>query len=116
MAAEIDARNRKIADGLAAAEKGQKDLAEATTRADAIVREARERAKQIEDQAARRSNEAVEAAKQIAQTESARIVSAAREEASSETNRARDQLRKALESYQRDGARPPSGSGGGGAP
>lgn len=55
MAAEIDARNRKIADGLAAAEKGQKDLAEATTRADAIVREARERAKQIEDQAARRS-------------------------------------------------------------
>jgi len=94
MAAEIDARNRKIADGLAAAEKGQKDLAEATTRADAIVREARERAKQIEDQAARRSNEAVEAAKQIAQTESARIVSAAREEASSETNRARDQLRK----------------------
>jgi len=94
MAAEIDARNRKIADGLAAAEKGQKDLAEATTRADVIVREARERAKQIEDQAARRSNEAVEAAKQIAQTESARIVSAAREEASSETNRARDQLRK----------------------
>ena len=36
MAAEIDARNRKIADGLAAAEKGQKDLADATTRADAM--------------------------------------------------------------------------------
>jgi F-type H+-transporting ATPase subunit b len=94
LAQEMDARNRKIADGLAAAEKGQKDLAEATNRADAIIREARDRAKQIEDQAARRSNEAVEAAKQLAQTEGARIVSAARDEASTETNRARDALRK----------------------
>ena len=94
LAEELNARNRKIADGLAAADKGQKDLAEATSRADAIIREARERARQIEDQAARRSNEALEAAKQAAQGEGARIVAAAREEASTETNRARDQLRK----------------------
>lgn len=94
VAAELDARNRKIADGLAAADKGQKDLAEATSRADAIVREARERAKLVEDQAARRANEAVEAAKQAAQAEGARIVSAARDEAATETGRAREQLRK----------------------
>jgi F-type H+-transporting ATPase subunit b len=94
VAAELDARNRKIADGLAAADKGQKDLAEATSRADAIVREARERAKLVEDQAARRANEAIDAAKQSAQAEGARIVTAAREEASTETGRARDQLRK----------------------
>ncbi len=94
VAADLDARNRKIADGLAAADKGQKDLAEATSRADAIVREARERAKLVEDQAARRANEAIEAAKQSAQAEGARIVTAAREEASTETGRARDQLRK----------------------
>ena len=94
LASTIDARNRKIADGLAAADKGQKDLAEATMRADAIVREARERAKQIEDQAARRSSEAIEAAKQSAQAEGARIVSAARDEAATETGRAREQLRK----------------------
>lgn len=94
LASMIDARNRRIADGLAAAEKGQKDLAEATSRADAIVREARERAKQIEDQAARRSNEAIETAKQSAQAEGARIVSAARDEAATETGRAREQLRK----------------------
>jgi len=91
---ELNARNRKIADGLAAADKGQKDLAEATHRAEGIIREARERARQIEDQAARRSNEALEAAKQAAQGEGARIVAAARDEAASETNRARDQLRK----------------------
>ena len=94
LASMIDARNRKIADGLAAADKGQKELAEATTRAEAIVREARERAKLVEDQAARRANEAVEAAKQAAQTEGARIVTAARDEAATETGRARDQLRK----------------------
>ncbi len=87
-------RAKKIANGLAAAEKGQKDLAEATHRADAIVREARERAKQIEDLAARRSNEAIEAAKQNAQSEGSRIVQAARVEAATETGRARDQLRK----------------------
>ena len=90
----IEERQKKIADGLAAADKGQKDLAEATSRADAIVREARERAKAIEDQASRRSIEALEAAKQAAQGEGARIVAAARDEASTETNRARDQLRQ----------------------
>lgn len=90
----IEERQKKIADGLAAADKGQKDLAEATSRADAIVREARERAKAIEDQASRRSIEALEAAKRAAQGEGARIVAAARDEASTETNRARDQLRK----------------------
>ena len=90
----IEERQKKIADGLAAADKGQKDLAEATSRADAIVREARERAKAVEDQASRRSIEALEAAKQAAQGEGARIVAAARDEASTETNRARDQLRK----------------------
>jgi F-type H+-transporting ATPase subunit b len=94
LAEELNARNRKIADGLAAADKGQKDLAEATNRADAVIREARERARQIEDQAARRSNEAIEAAKQTAQGEGARIVAAARDEAASESNRAREQLRK----------------------
>jgi F-type H+-transporting ATPase subunit b len=90
----IEERQKKIADGLAAADQGQKDLAEAASRADAIVREARERAKAIEDQASRRSIEALEAGKQAAQVEGARIVAAAREEASTETNRARDQLRK----------------------
>jgi F-type H+-transporting ATPase subunit b len=90
----IEERQKKIADGLAAADKGQKDLAEATSRADAIVREARERAKAIEDQASRRSIEALEAAKQAAQGEGARIVASARDEAATETNRARDQLRK----------------------
>lgn len=94
LSATLAERAKKIADGLAAAEKGQKSLAEATDRADAIVREARERAKQIEDLAARRSNEAIEASKQSAQSEGARIVAAARDEAATETGRAREALRR----------------------
>jgi len=90
----IEERQKKIADGLAAADKGQKDLAEATNRANDIIREARDRARQIEDQAAKRSNEAIEAAKQSAQSEGARIVSSAREEAATESARARDALRR----------------------
>ena len=92
--AAIEARQKQIADGLAAADKGQKELGEATSRAEAIVREARERAKLVEDQAARRANEAIEAAKRSAQAEGARIVIAAREEVVTETGRAREQLRK----------------------
>ena len=76
-------RTKKIADGLAAADRGQKDLAEA-----------RERAKQIEDLAARRSSETIEAAKQDAQAEGARIVQSARDEAATETGRAREELRR----------------------
>ena len=40
----MDERSKKIAAGLAAAEKGQQELAQARDRAEAIVREGRERA------------------------------------------------------------------------
>jgi F-type H+-transporting ATPase subunit b len=87
-------RQKKIAEGLAAAERGQKDLDDAHARAEAIVREARERANQIVDQANRRSNEVVEQAKSQATVEKERIVASARAEAATETSRARDQLRR----------------------
>ena len=40
----MDERQRKIAQGLAAAEEGEKELSQARDKADAIIREARERA------------------------------------------------------------------------
>jgi F-type H+-transporting ATPase subunit b len=87
-----DERRRKIADGLAAAEKGQQELQAASSRANDVLREARERARSVEDQAQRRAGETVEAAKQTAQTEGARIVAAARVEVGNEQQKARDQL------------------------
>jgi F-type H+-transporting ATPase subunit b len=90
----MDEREKKIAAGLAAAEKGEKALAEAREKSEAIIREARDRARQIEDQAARRANETIDTAKQTALGEGARLVEAARQSAVTETTRVRDQLRR----------------------
>ena len=92
LAGPIGERQRKIADGLAAADKGQEELKAASSRANDVLREARERARSVEDQAQRRANETVEAAKQTAQSESARIVAAARTEVGNEQQKVRDQL------------------------
>ncbi len=94
IAQAVTDRQKKIAEGLAAAERGQKDLDEAKSRADAVVREARERANQILDQASRRSNEMIDSAKQSASAEGDRVLASARAEAANETSRARDSLRR----------------------
>ena len=49
-------RQKKIADGLAAAQRGQKELEEAATRSEQLMREARERARTVEEQASRRAS------------------------------------------------------------
>ena len=53
----IEARQKKIADGLAAAERGQKELHQASGQASVIGNEARDKALKIGDQANRRPNE-----------------------------------------------------------
>ena len=90
----MDERQKKIADGLAAAERGQKDLGEAQARADALIREARERAMQIVDAASRRSNELVETAKSTATEEGDRLIAAAKQQIELESTRAREELRR----------------------
>ena len=90
----VEERSQKIAMGLAAAEKGQRELAEAEARKDAIIREARERANQIVDQAQRRANEMVEQAKHAATAEGQRLVTAAQQQIELEATRVRDSLRR----------------------
>ncbi|MGP8034608.1 MAG: F0F1 ATP synthase subunit B [Steroidobacteraceae bacterium] len=92
--AAMEARSRKIADGLAAAEKGEQALAEARGQADAIVREARERANQIIDHAQHRANELVEEAKTTAGTEGNRLIAAAQQQIELDTTHARESLRR----------------------
>jgi F-type H+-transporting ATPase subunit b len=92
LAGPIGERQRRIADGLAAAEKGQEELKAASSRANDVLREARERAKAVEDQAQRRANETVESAKQVARAEGARLVATARAEIDNEQLKVRDQL------------------------
>jgi F-type H+-transporting ATPase subunit b len=90
----MDERARKIAQGLAAADKGEKELVEARGKADSIVREARERATQIIDHAQQRANELVEEAKGTASGEGARIVAAAQQQIELDTTRAKESLRR----------------------
>ena len=92
--AAMDERQRKIAQGLAAGEKGEQALTEARSNADAIIREARERATQIIDHAQHRANEMVDEAKGTASTEGARLVAAAQQQIDLDTTRARESLRK----------------------
>src|SRR5580658_8377445 len=92
LAGPIEERQRRIAQGLADADKGQKELADARGKADVIVRDARERANQIIDHAQHRANEMVEEAKGTAQQEGARIVAQAQEQIDLDTTRAKDSL------------------------
>jgi F-type H+-transporting ATPase subunit b len=90
----IEDRQKKIADGLAAAERGQKELHQASGEAQAIVSEAREKALKIVDQANRRSNEIIDEARTTAIAEGQRLVGDARQEVALEQSRVRDALRK----------------------
>ncbi len=100
----MDERQRKIAQGLAAAEEGEKELSQAREKADAIVREARERASQIIDHAQHRANEVIEQAKGAATTEGARIVAAAQQQIELDTTRARESLRREVAGIAVDAA------------
>jgi F-type H+-transporting ATPase subunit b len=90
----MNEREQRIAQGLAAADKGEQALAEARGKADAIVREARERATQIIDHAQHRANDLVEQAKGTASTEGARLIAAAQQQIVLDTQRARESLRR----------------------
>jgi F-type H+-transporting ATPase subunit b len=87
-------REQKIAQGLAAADRGEQSLAKARDEADAIVRAARERATQIIDQATHHANEIVEQAKGTATSEGARLKAAAAQEIQLEASQARETLRR----------------------
>ena len=89
----IDERQKKIADGLAAASRGQNSLEDAKQQALEIIREARGKATQIVDQANRRGGEMIEEARGTALAEGERLIGVARSEISSETTRARSELR-----------------------
>ena len=100
----IQARARRIAEGLAAAERGQKDLVAAEARVEELVKAARERALAMEHQAQARANQIVEAAKQTAQSEAARLMEAAHAQVALETQKARDALRSQVAALAVSGA------------
>ena len=91
--AALNERKQKIADGLAAAEKGKHDEELAKERAAEVLKEAKAQAQEIISGAEKRASEIVEEAKDTARTEGERLLTAANAEIEQEANRAREQLR-----------------------
>ena len=86
-------RQKQIADGLAAAERGKQDLELAAKRSAEALAQAREQAAEIIAQAEKRGAQLLEEARANAKAEGERIVTAAKAEIEQEVNRAREQLR-----------------------
>lgn len=100
----LEERKAKIADGLAAAEKGQHEEELAKTRAVEILKEAKGNAQEIISKAEKRHAEIVDSAKDDARAEAERIVTAANAEIEQESNRAREVLRGQVVSLAVQGA------------
>lgn len=89
----IEERQGKIAEGLAASERGQKDLEIAQEKASSMLKEAKQEASQIVELANKRASEIVEAAKSDARVEADRVIAGAQAEIDQSVNRGREQLR-----------------------
>ncbi len=86
-------REKKIADGLAAADRASHDLELAKEKAVERLTEAKHEAAAIIDAAGKRSNQIVDEAKSAAVVEADRVKVSAQAEIEQEINRAREQLR-----------------------
>ena len=101
----LDQRRKAIADGLAAAEDGQKKLEEAQARFEATVRESREKATEIIQQAEKRAREIVDEARQDAVAEGDRLIAQAKAEIAQEASLATDALRGQVAAIAISGAK-----------
>lgn len=92
--AAIEERQKKIAEGLAAADRSQKDLAQAQEKVNDALKDARTKANEIIDQAHARANQIIEAARNDAIAEANQQKALAQAEIDASANRAREELRK----------------------
>jgi F-type H+-transporting ATPase subunit b len=100
----MDDRAQRIGEGLAAADRSQRDLAQAQEQVNAIVRDARTKANEIIDQAHSRANQIIDAAKLEAIAEAGRQKALAVAEIDVAANRAREDLRKQVSALAVAGA------------
>jgi F-type H+-transporting ATPase subunit b len=92
----VDTRQKQIADGLAAAEQGRKELANTEHRIAGMLADAKSKAAEIVATGEKFKSETVDAAKVEAKAEADRILAAARAEIEQEVARAKEQLRNQL--------------------
>jgi F-type H+-transporting ATPase subunit b len=100
----MEERKTRIADGLAAGERGRREQELAEKRAKTVVQEAKGQAAEIVSQAQKRATEIIEEGKAQAREEGNRLLQASRAEIEHETTRAREQLRQQVASLAVAGA------------
>jgi F-type H+-transporting ATPase subunit b len=89
----MEQRQKQIAEGLAAAERGKQDLEQASKRTAELLHEARQQAQDILAQADKRAGAMIEEAKGAAKAEGDRLVAGAKAEIEQEVSRAKEMLR-----------------------
>ena len=94
----MDERRERIAEGLAASDLADKELAAAKVKVDEQINGAREKAGEIVDQANQRHTQIVDQAKDDAITERGRQVTAAEADIAQAANQAREELRSSVAS------------------
>jgi F-type H+-transporting ATPase subunit b len=92
----MEARQKQIADGLAAGERGKHELELAQKRSTEALREAREQSVEVLKMASKRAAQLLEESKDQARDEGERLIATARAEIALEANRAKEQLRGAV--------------------
>lgn len=90
----IEARQQKIADGLAAGERAEKDLQLAQAKIADELKEAKAQAAEIIAQAKKRAEDSIEEGKKRGEQERENIIAAGQAEVQAERNRLREELRK----------------------
>jgi F-type H+-transporting ATPase subunit b len=100
----IEERQQKIAEGLAAADNAQKNLAQAQDKINEELKTARAKANEIIDQAHQRANQLIDAAKADALAEGQRQKALAEAEITAAANRAREELRQQVSALAVSGA------------
>lgn len=91
--AAIEERQKKVAEGLAAAERARAELKDADAKAAVEIKQARQQAAEIVERAQQQANQIVDKARSEALVEAARVKAAATEEVASMQQRAREELR-----------------------
>ena len=102
--AAIEARQKTIAEGLAAAERGKTDLELSSKRSAEVIREAKEKTAEIVVLGEKRASEIIEEAKAQARAEGDRIIAGAKAEIEQEVFRAKEQLRTQVSAIALAGA------------
>lgn len=90
----LEEREKRIADGLAAAEKGHHELELAEKRATEILRDGKTQSQGYISSAQKRADELIEEAKANAHAEANRIIAAGRAQIEQERQQVREELRR----------------------